>query len=252
MTVAGPWLLLSGAVVGVLSGAFGVGGSSLATPLLGLLGVPGVQAVASPLPATIPVAIAGGVAYIRSGEVRWRIAVLSLVGAVPFAVLGALLARVLGGYALLVASGFFVVILGARVVLPISEDTRAAGIQRREGWARLVGSTAVVGLLTGLLANGGGFLLVPLYLLVFGLRMRAAAGTSLAVIAGLSVPTVVVHWAVGNIDWRVALLFAAGALPGSVLGSYAVHHTVQRSTRTAFGWSLVLFGLYFTWRQLFG
>ncbi|MDP8931741.1 MAG: TSUP family transporter, partial [Actinomycetota bacterium] len=67
-------------MVGLLSGVFGVGGSSVATPLLGLLGVAGVQAVASPLPATIPVAVSAGVAYVRSGEVRWRIAGLSLVG----------------------------------------------------------------------------------------------------------------------------------------------------------------------------
>ncbi len=250
MTIAWAWLLVVGVVVGVLSGVFGVGGSSVATPLLGLLGVAGVQAVASPLPATIPVAVSAGVAYARSGEVRWRIAGLSLLGAAPFGVLGALLARVVGGPALLVASGIVVVVVGARLIRPISEDTRAAGVQRRESWPRLVGLTTIVGLLTGLLANGGGFLLVPLYLLVFGLKMRSAAGTSLAVIAGLSVPTVIAHWVVGNIDWRIGLLFALGAVPGAYIGSHVAHKVAQRWTRQAFGWLLVLFGVYFTLREL--
>jgi len=83
----------------------------------------------------------------------------------------------------------------------------------------LVGASAVVGLFTGLLANGGGFLLVPLYVLVFGLSMRQAVGTSLVVVAALTVPTLAVHWSLGHIDWAVAGLFASGALPASAIAS---------------------------------
>lgn len=251
MSVAWPMVVAAGVVVGVLSGMFGIGGASVATPMLGLLGVPGLQAVASPLPATIPVAGSAGVTYVRSGEVNWRVAGLSLAGAVPFGVLGALLAGVVGGKALLIASGVAVVVVGARVVRPISEETREAGVERRGSWPRVIATTAVVGLLTGMLANGGGFLLVPLYLLVFGLTMRPAAGTSLAVIAGLSVPTVATHWAVGNIDWRIALLFAAGAVPGAFVGSHVAHELVEQTMRKAFGWFLVVFGVYFSVRELF-
>ena len=67
---------------------------------------------------------------------------------------------------------------------------------------------------TGLLANGGGFLLVPVYLLVFGLRMRQAVGTSLVVIAVLAMPTLAVPWALGHINWPLAGEFALGLLPG--------------------------------------
>ena len=68
------------------------------------------------------------------------------------------------------------------------------GAQRRQHRPLLVASAAGIGLFTGLLAGGGGFLLVPLYLLVFGLHMRQAVGTSLLVIAVLSIPTLVTHW----------------------------------------------------------
>ncbi|MFN2557883.1 MAG: sulfite exporter TauE/SafE family protein [Nitriliruptorales bacterium] len=249
-TVGWTWLLGVGAVVGLLSGMFGIGGASIATPLLALLGVEGLQAVASPLPVTIPIAASAGVAYVRSDEVQWRVAGLSLLGAVPFGVAGALLARVVGGRALLVAAGIAVAVVGARLVRPIGEETRAAGSHRRESGPLLVAATAIVGLLTGLLANGGGFLLVPLYLLAFGLRMRPAAGTSLAVIVGLSVPTVITHGIVGNIDWRVAGLLAVTAVPGAFVAAHLAQAMVQRKIRKAFGWLLVVFGIYFSAREL--
>ncbi len=78
-----------------------------------------------------------------------------------------------------------------------------AGTTRRHNRPLLVAVMAAAGLFTGLLANGGGFLLVPIYLLVFGLDMREAAGTSLLVIAVLTVPTLATHWA-RHIDWAVA------------------------------------------------
>lgn len=54
MSVSPPEVAAAGLGVGLLFGLFGVGGSAFATPALALLGVPGVIAVASPLPATIP------------------------------------------------------------------------------------------------------------------------------------------------------------------------------------------------------
>ena len=91
-----------------------------------------------------------------------------------------------------------------------------------------------------------GFCLVPLYLLVFGLRMRAAVGTSLIVIAALSIPTLATHWALGHIDWTVAFAFAAGLLPGSVVGGNLAHRVAGPSLRRAFGWFLIGFGAFFT------
>ena len=93
---------------------------------------------------------------------------------------------------------------------------RVRGGQRRQHRGVLVGVAAVIGFLTGLLANGGGFLLVPAYMLLFGLRMRQAAGTSLLVVIVLAIPTLLVHWSLGHIDWAVAAAFALGAVPMAV------------------------------------
>ena len=195
-----PWpaFVFAGAAIGTLTGLFGVGGSSIATPLLAVLGVPGLLAIASPLPATIPAALGAAGPYVRGGEARPRAAAWTLVGALPAAVIGALASELVGGPILLVASGLVLIVVGQRVLRPIERSARSAGTIRRKNRLLLVAAAAGVGLFTGLLANGGGFLLVPMYLLIFGLRMREAAGTSLLVIAALAVPTLATHWALGH------------------------------------------------------
>jgi uncharacterized membrane protein YfcA len=249
-----PWPLVvaSGGAIGLLMGVFGVGGSSVATPVLSLLGAPGLVAVASPLPATIPAAAIGAMPYVQSGEARPRAAGWSLLGGIPATIVGAVLSRLVGGRALLVASGMVLIVIGLRVTRPITQEARDIGSRRRQNRPLLVASTAGVGLFTGLLANGGGFLLVPMYLLVFGLRMRQAVGTSLVVIAVLSVPTLATHWALGHIDWTVAGPFAAGLLPGSAAGSRLAHRVAGPTLRRSFGWFLVASGVLFTAYRLVG
>jgi len=241
-----PLVVLAGGAVGGLMGAFGVGGSSVATPVLSLLGVPALAAVASPLPAVMPAALLAARPYTKSGDARPKAAAWTLLGAVPATIGGALLSRVIGGAVLLVASGVVLVVVGMRVLLPIDETARQAGTQRRQNRPLLVAFSAGVGLFTGLLANGGGFLLMPLYLLVFGLRMRQAVGTSLLVIAILSLPTLVTHWTLGHVDWAVAAPFAAGLIPSSFAGGRLASRFSKGTQRRAFGCFLVSFGLLFT------
>lgn len=247
-----PWpaITIAGLVIGVLMGLFGVGGSSVATPVLSLLGVPSFLAVASPLPATVPGALVAAASYIRTGDARPRAAAWSLLGAVPASIAGALLSQAVGGAALVSVSGVVLVAVGVRVLLPIAESERDAGTRRRKNRPVLLLAAAGVGLFTGLLANGGGFLLMPLYLLVFGLSMRQAVGTSLLVVAALSVPTLLAHWALGHVDWAVAGAFAAGVLPGSFLGARWAGHVEGGAQRRAFGWFLILFGAAFTLYRL--
>jgi len=241
-----PFIVLAGAAIGTLTGLFGVGGSSIATPLLSLLGAPGLVAVASPLPATIPGAAVASIAYVRTGEARPRAAAWTLLGGVPAAIAGALLSRIVGGPTLLVASGLVLVVVGVRVIRPIEARAREAGTERRKNRPLLVVAAAGVGLFTGLLANGGGFLLVPLYLLVFGLRMRQAVGTSLLVIVFLAIPTLATHWALGHIDWSIAGLLTLGLVPSSFVASRYAHNVEGAVLRRGFGVFLVVLGAAYT------
>lgn len=216
-----------------------------------MLGVPGLIAVASPLPAAIPSAIGAAGPYVRSGEARFHAAGWTLLGAFPATIIGALFSNAIGGRALLVASGAVLVLIGQRILRPIEDSARVQGSARRKNRWLLVTSSAGVGWFTGILANGGGFLLVPMYLLIFGLRMRQSAGTSLLVIAILAIPTLATHWAPGHVDWGVAFAFGLGEVPASIASGRVAHRIEGPRVRHAFGWFLIVSGIAFVAYRLF-
>jgi uncharacterized membrane protein YfcA len=227
---------------------FGVGGSSFATPVFGLLGLPGLIAIATPLPGTIPAALVGAFAYARRNEVEWRVARWCIAGGVPGTIAGALLSRVIGGRPLLIASGVVLAVVGVRMLLPADENERIRGRARRRAEV-VIPAALAIGVFTGLLANGGGFLLVPLYVVVLGLTMPQSAGTSLVVISGLAIPTLITHWVLGHIAWQVAGAFALGTVPGTLLGTVLTRRFQSDGLRRAFAVLLVLFAAYFVTRQ---
>ncbi|MEW6474802.1 MAG: sulfite exporter TauE/SafE family protein [Actinomycetota bacterium] len=242
----------SGVAIGLVFGLFGAGGSAFATPVLNLLGVPGVMAVASPLPAMIPAAVAGARRHIRAGNLDRATARWSIAGGVPGAVLGSLLSVALDGRRLLILSGLILLAVGLRILLPDPAGTCARGVRRRHEPSLVVGAAFIVGLLTGVLANGGGFLLVPLYVLAFGLGTAEAAGTSMVAVAALAVPTLVTHIVLGHIDWPVAAAFAAGLVPGSSAGSALAARLPAVLARRAFGCLLVAFAVWFLMTKMWG
>ena len=101
----------------------------------------------------------GMVAYVRRHQLEWPVARWSFYGGVPATIVGALLSKYVGGRPLLIASGVVLAAVGVRLLLPLPEG-RLAGLARRRAGV-VVPAAAAIGLFTGLLANGGGFLLVP-------------------------------------------------------------------------------------------
>ncbi|MBA2283525.1 MAG: sulfite exporter TauE/SafE family protein [Acidimicrobiia bacterium] len=242
-------LLVAGVAVGVVFGLFGAGGSAFATPVLALLGVPGAVAVGSPLPAMVPAAFAGAHRHLRAGSLDRRIALLTIAAGVPGTILGSLASTALDGKRLLTVSGVMLLAVGARVLLPDGDDHAARAASRRANTALVLGATFTVGLLTGFLANGGGFLLVPLFVVALGLTSNEAAGTSMAAVGALTIPTLLTHWAVGHIDWAVAATFAVGVLPGSLAGARVAARLPAAPVRRAFGIALVAFAAWFLAHQ---
>src|SRR5262245_33677459 len=102
--------LLVGAIIGLSSGMFGIGGALLATPLLRLLlGLPDKLALATPLPAAIPAAISGTIAYMRADLVRFDVARRTLLTALPLTVVGAWVTRFVPGPVLMVITGLVLI-----------------------------------------------------------------------------------------------------------------------------------------------
>lgn len=272
-------VLAVGAVTGFLGGLFGKGGSALATPVLAAFGVPPIVAVASPLPATIPGTLVAARQYWRERLVDRRVAVWCLAVGLPATVLGAVLTRWIPAGSLVQATDLLVGGLGVGILVG-ARRRRAAGPggsgagagdagpagprpagassgggapvlvearpvarpaeRRTDVTPALVAVAASVGLVAGLLANSGGFLLAPLFLLVLRLPVRAALGTSLAVSAALAVPGTVTHAALGHIDWTFVAAFAAASVPLSAVGARTALTVDPERLEVGFGAALVL------------
>jgi uncharacterized protein len=213
------WFLIAaiGAGVGYLGGLFGKGGSAIATPFLALIGVPPIIALASPLPATVPGTMVAFARYRRGGFADRRVIIWSICCGVPSTIVGALLTRWIDGDTLIKITDGVIACLGLRVLA--HRATRVSPEDVAPSVLRLVSVAATVGVLAGLLANSGGFLLVPLYLAVLSLPIKNALACSLAVASLLAIPGTIVHAAMGHIDWRVAVVFGLASIPLSSAGA---------------------------------
>lgn len=242
-----------GAVIGLFSGLVGVGGSSISTPMLRvLLGTPRLLALASPLPAAIPTAIVGSIAYAHEGLINRRAVLWSVAGGFPGVVLGAVLTRWIPAHWLMFLIAGGVVLAGARLATQRSRSSAGYLSKRWRDAAgfEMLALAAVIGVLSGLLANGGGFLLVPVYVIIFGARMREAAATSLPCVAVLAVPGTAAHALLGHVDAALALQLAIGVIPGTYLGAWLSLRWREVALRRPFGIFMLAFGIYFLAREL--
>jgi uncharacterized membrane protein YfcA len=237
------WLAIIGigAVVGFLGGLFGKGGSAIATPLLAAIGIPPIVAVASPLPAAVPGTLIAYRRYRRLGIGDGGVIGTSIVVGVPATIVGAVTTRWISGDFLVMVTEAFVMAIGLKLVLwPARTEVVRDDISHRA--ARTVAVAVVVGLLAGLLANAGGFLLVPLYLAVLKLPIKTALACSLAVASALALPGTIVHAALGHIDWTVTLVFAVASIPLSSYGARVALRMRADRLEQVYGGGLAVLG----------
>jgi uncharacterized protein len=233
-------VVLIGATIGFVSGAFGKGGSALATPLLHAIGVPAIVAIASPLPATIPSTLLASREYRKRGHIDRSLLRLGVAIGLPATAFGALLTRWIPGGPLVFATDVVVLVLGVRIIATTrarsDADTLAAPVSPR----RVVPVIALVGIASGLLGNSGGFLLAPLFISALALPVRNALGTSLALSAMLAIPGTIVHAWLGHIDWSLTLAFALASVPFARVGAVVALRAKERPLTLAYGTSLAM------------
>jgi len=224
---------LIGMGVGFLSGAFGKGGSALATPLLHAIGVPAIFAIASPLPATIPSTLIAGRAYARAGNVDRRVLRIGLPIGLPMAIVGAFLTRWIPGGPLIVATDVVVLAFGLHILL--TRNSISAVDDARATKSRVLLVVGVVAFVSSLLGNSGGLLLAPLFMSALGLPVHRAFGTSLVLATCLAIRGTIVHAYLGHIDWAVTLAFGCAAMPAARAGAQIAMRARARSLTLAYG-----------------
>jgi uncharacterized membrane protein YfcA len=103
---------------------------------------------------------------------------------------------------------------------------------------------AAAGLLSGLLGIGGGILMVPALVLLLGLEMKTAVGTSLAVIVPMALAGAGSHlWKGGALDWRIVAAMAAAGIGCAVLGNWLAHVLPALTLKRLFGVLMLVAGL---------
>jgi uncharacterized membrane protein YfcA len=239
-------IIVLGAVVGVLSGMFGVGGGFLTTPLLIFYGIPPPVAVASAATQITGASVAGVAVHMRRGGADLQMAAVMTAGGLVGSLAGAFVFRMLqaSGQIDLVIGLLYVILLGwigglmlwdALITLgylgkreqgePVRHTRWLSSLPMR--WRFGVSGLYIspiaplvlglgTGVLTVLLGVGGGFIVVPAMIYLLGMPARIVVGTSLAMMLAVSAATTFIHSVSTH---SVDIVLAALLLIGSVFGA---------------------------------
>ncbi len=210
--------LVVGLAAGFMSGLFGVGGGILVVPALVLvLHMEQRLAHGTSLAAVLPISLMSLVTYWGQGHVDWWLALWLSLGALAGAVLGTRLLHVVPHRAL--GYGFAAVLLVTAVRLFIPTDATGRDPLTVALVLVAVALGVAAGTLAGLLGVGGGIILVPAMVVLFGELPVVAKGTSVAVIIPTSLMGTWRNRAKANADLRTAMVVGIGGIPAAVAGS---------------------------------
>jgi uncharacterized protein len=233
--------------IGLSLGLLGSGGSIITVPvLIYLLGQDEKIAIAGSLFVVGNIALAGSIQYIRAGLVDWRnVLVFGLPGMVG-TYLGAMIAAFVAG--ILQLSMFALVMLLASYLMLRPVTLTEVAYVPRAAW-KIATDGLLVGIMTGLVGVGGGFLIVPALVLLGGLRIHTAVATSLVIIALKSYSGFYKYIDVLDrqnleLDWRTLMLVTALGIVGSFAGAKIANRVPQDKLKKGFGYFLIVMAIY--------
>ncbi len=236
--------ILAGLLTGFFLGLTGAGGSILTLPALILLvGLAPHDAVAATLVSVLLTALTGIVPHVTAGHVRLRAGAALLAGSAPAALVGGYLGRDLPEPLLMTAFGCLMVWVAWRMWRKDHDAPRPRASTRR-----LVLLGAGVGLLSGTLGLGGGFLIVPALAGPGGLAMQEVAGTAMALVAANAGAGLVGALArLPDVPWHLVLPFVAASLVGGQVGSRMTARLPARQIARVFAVVVVVVGAEVLW-----
>ena len=247
--------ILAGAITGIVLGLFGSGGSSIAMPaLMYLLDVEAKSAIAMSMGIVAVTATVSGWDNWRRGNVDLKVA--AMFGF--FGVIGTYGGARLGVYTpVQVQLTLFALVMYAAAwkmlqikKQPVSQLAMAGGppLPEDEVISAHMGHIAAhgvgVGVLTGLVGVGGGFLIVPALVLLSGIPMKLAIGTSLVIVAAKSYSGFAGYVGAVPVDWTTMALFTTVTVAGSFVGTRIAHRFSQATLKRSFGIFLVFVASY--------
>lgn len=232
-----------GFAIGLSLGLLGGGGSILTVPaLVYLAGQTPQTAVVTSLAIVGASSALGVYFHRRQGALNWRVALLFGGAGMLSAYFASRLSGFFSPQALMSAFALLMLFVGGMMALP--RRVPEATFQARPGLLSILASGAGVGLLTGVLGVGGGFLIVPALVMVVGLPMVEAVSTSLIIISANSLAGLMGHWSQGGFDLSMALVCVFAGLGGASLGARLAVHLPAERLRQGFGLVVIVLGIF--------
>lgn len=237
--------LFMGSVLGLLGG----GGSILTVPILAYVaGMPAGEAIASSLVVVGVTSLVGAANHAKRGGVEWGTGIIFGAVAMVGAFVGGRLAVYLPGWLLLAL--FAGLMVTTSVIMLRKKAKPADHVPSKAGIPLIALEGFIVGAVTGLVGAGGGFLVVPALVILGGLPMHKAIGTSLLVIAMKSIAGVAGHLTHVDIDWGITGLVAGFAVAGSVVGARYSSRIPADTLRVVFAWFVLVMGTFILTKEL--
>lgn len=223
--------VLLGFAIGVSLGLLGGGGSILTVPaLVYVVGQSPQAAVTASLVIVGANSAMGAFMHRSQGTLNWKVALVFGGVGMAAAYLAAGWSKAVPSSVLMMLFATLMLVVGLFMIL---KPTPLAGEEGR-GWLVTILSGAGVGVLTGFLGVGGGFLIVPALVMLVGLPMRQAVGTSLVVIAMNSLAGFLGHLEGPPIDVRVVTIFVIAGLTGALTGAWLTRFVKPEHLRKVF------------------
>ena len=236
-------LLLSGGI-GLSLGLIGGGGSIITVPVLVyVLGVDAHQAVGMSLAVVGATSVVGTALHSRTGSVDFRTGALFGLSGVLGAFYGSRLTYLLPASTLLLLfAGLMITV--ATAILVTHRRTDTDDTPRGRSTTKAVAAGLGVGVMTGFLGVGGGFLIVPALVFFGGLTMKDAIGTTQLIIAINCIAGLAGHLQHGGFDPHLALLVTGMAAGGALLGTAISRRASPARLKTGFAFFVIAVALF--------
>ncbi|MEC9282045.1 MAG: sulfite exporter TauE/SafE family protein [Bdellovibrionota bacterium] len=239
-------------LIGLSLGLLGGGGSILTVPILVYaLGMEAKLAIALSLAIVGATSLLGVYGHYKKNNVDLKVALIFGPVAMAGTFLGAKLSQFLTGQMqLLLFAGIMLIAAVFMMKGRKDEDESDDDTELKKlNYMLIVAEGVFVGIITGLVGVGGGFLIVPALVLMTGLPMKRAVGTSLLIISLKSFAGFAGYIGLVEIPWEFLVKFTAASAVGIFIGTYLVQFVSQKKLKKAFAIFLVFMGIYILYKN---
>jgi uncharacterized membrane protein YfcA len=234
------------------------------------------MAIGTTLALIVPTSVAGAVNYVKEKLVDLNMVKLLVLPAIIGTLIGAALTLQVQGRTLMLLFAALITLAAVDLLsgfsnklkqqaatkaelkepdlaqsdLAQSDLVQAGAISKKLSWLNVFPVGLLTGLLAGFFGVGGGFILIPILLAVYGMSAKSAFGTSLLVVACLSVPGTIAHSINHHVQFLLVLVMVLGAVPGSMIGSKLALRLKDSMLKRAFGAIMLAMAAFMVYKEL--